>query len=263
MGINTGWCNYCNGNFCPCGSCGCNSCDCSCGRKTVLQQSVPSCGGSSSLTKFCKEPVIYLTSNIIVLAAGTEIEIKVSNATKLYQGEGIQIGTYYFQITEIVDSTTIKITHNGTATPGANLTAINANYGCYQYPIYYVGVVELDYVLEDGDIVALDASGDPIADSVIDPTIVYTYGYLGPNKIEFNLEITTEIANTPNFLEIPLPEADASPSGTFSAIMIIAGVVTPLVAYKSATKLLVGPGGATQFSDGTGIIIQVSGVYGL
>jgi len=262
--MGSGWCTYCNGNYCPCGSCGCsNSCSCSCGRKTVLQQSVSSCGSCSTGTKFCKEPVVYLTSNFIVLAAGTEVEIKVSNSAKLYQGQGIQIGTYYFQITEIVDSTTIKITHNGTATPGGNLTAINATYGCYQYPIYYVGIVELDYVLEAEDIVGVDAAFAPVADSIVDPEIDFTYGYLGPNKIQFNMALSVEIANTPEFIEIELPNADTTPTAAFSAVMDISGVPSPLVAYKRGTTLIVGPGSGTNFTDGAGSTIWVSGEYGL
>lgn len=245
-----------------CGSCGCNSCDCSCGRKTVLQQSYPSCSSSSSGTKFCTEPLSYLTSNLIVLAAGTAMEIKVADSSKLYAGQGIQIGTYYFQVLEIIDSTTVSITFKDTATPGGNLTAINALYGCYQYPIYYVGIVELDYTPEE--IIGVDSAFAEVADSVVDPEITYfTYGYLGPNKIQFNLEFVCEIANTPDFIEIELPNADTIPVAAFSAILDVAGVPSPLVAYKRGTTLIVGPGAGTPFTDAPSNTILVSGEYGL
>lgn len=261
-GINTGWCNYCNGNFCPCGSCGCsNNCSCSCGRKTVLQQSVPSCGSKSAGSKFCYEPIVYLTSNFIVLSAGEEIQIKVSNSSKLYVGQGIQIGTFYFQVTEIEDQTTIKITHDGLATPGANLNAINVTYGCYNYPIYYVGIVELSYVTNE--ITGVDVNYAPVANSVIDPDVTYTYGYLGPKKIQINLQIECEIDNTPEFVQVPLPFAEAQIPAVFSACIVEAGVPKVALAFKSGTNLIVGLGGGTNFTDGSGTIIKVSGEYGV
>jgi len=252
MGYNSGWCNSCN----------CSSCDCCCGRKTVLQQSVSSCCGSSSTgVKFCKEPITFLTSNFIVLDANTQVQIKVSNSARLYVGQGIQIGDSYFQVTEIENTTTIKIAHNGTATPGANFTAINATYGCYQYPIFYPGIVELAY--EPTEVAGLDAAFAEIADSVVDPVTEFTYGYLGPNKIQFNLEITCEIANTPEFISVTLPNAELTPEAVFSAVLIDADVPSPLVAYKKDYLLIIGPGSGTAFTNGTDLIIKVSGEYGV
>lgn len=189
------------------------------------------------------------------------MQIKVSNSSKLYVGQGIQIGEFYFQVTEIENATTIKIAHNGTATPGANLNAINTAYGCYQNPIYYVGLVELTY--EPAEIVGVDAAFDPVADSIVDPTVEFTYGYLGPDKIQFNLQLECEIDNTPEFIEIELPNAQATPEAVFSAVLIISDVPSPLVAYKRGTTLIVGPGSGTNFTDGTGRTIKVSGEYGV
>lgn len=262
-------CRGCGCNPCNCylgasyGGCGCGGgCDCNCGRKTVLQQSV-SCGSRNSSSRFCTEPLAYLTSNIIVLAAGAPIEIKVSNSSKLYKGEGIQIGDYYFQILEIIDSKTVSITHNGTATPGANITAINAAYGCYQYPIYYVGIVELAYEPETTDIEGLDASFDPVSDSIIDPVLVFTYGYLGPKKIQFNMELTLEMDMAPDFVSIPLPDAESTLGATFSGVITTAGGPFAAVAFKQGLNLLVGLGGGSPYPTEAGIVIQVSGEYAI
>lgn len=244
-----------------CGSCGCNSCDCSCGRKTVIQQSASSCCNTSAGTRFCKEPLPYVTANFTIPVANESVEVKVSNSTKLYEGEGIQIGDGFFQITGIVDSTTINIAHDGTATPGLAITAINAAYGCYTYPIYYVGLVELSYTPEDVE--GVDSDLDPISDSVIDPEVVFTYGYLGPNKIQFNLEITCEIANTPDFVSVPLPNASSEPTAAFSADIYFSGTPNPAVSWKQGSGLIVGLGGGTTFSDGANTIIKVSGAYGV
>ncbi len=199
----------------------CNSGSCSCGRKTVIQQSSSSCCNSSSGSKFCKEPVIYVTGNFVVPAAGVEVEVDVSNSSKLYVGQGIKIGDGYFQITEIVDSVTIKVKHNGSATANTTITAISPTYGCYQYPIYYVGIVEIDYAVDTADIVGLDGSYEEVADSIVDPVISYTYGYLGPDKIQFNIELTTEIANTPDFIQIPLVNAETTGRVTVKFIELL------------------------------------------
>ena len=244
-----------------CGTCGYNSCNCSCGRKTVMQQSAASCCNTSAGTRFCKEPVVYVTGDFTVPAANVEVEISVSSSAKLYLGQGISIGGEYFKITEIVDSLTIKAAHDGTATPATVIKAMSPTYGCYQYPIYYVGEVEL--IFEPDYLEGVDQSFDEVTDSVIDPEVSFTYGYLGPNKIQFNLEIQCEIDNTPHFVEVALPEAGTSPLAAFSAVLIISGVPYPLVAYKRGAKLIVGPGSTTAFTDGAGRTILVSGEYGV
>ncbi len=252
-GYNSGFCSYCN----------CSSCDCSCGRKTVLQQSVTSCCNTSAGTRFCKEPLAFLTDNFTILGAGVEVEVKVSNSSKLYEGEGIQIGDGYFQIVSITDSTTIVITHNGTATPNLAVTAINAAYGCYNYPIYYVGIVELDYAVDTDNIEGLDGSFEVIDDSIVDPVISYTYGYLGPYKIQFNLELTLTTANTPFFISIPLPNASAEPSAAFSSVITVVGDAPyKSVCYKDGTNLIVGFGEGTSLPNDN-IVIQASGEYGV
>jgi len=250
-GYNSGWC----------GSCGCNSCDCACGRKTVIQQSSSSCCNTSAGTRFCKEPWPYLTGNFTIPVANEEVEVKVSNSTKLYEGEGIRIGDGFFQIKEIVDSTTIIISHDGTATPGLAITAINAAYGCYTYPIYYVGIVELSYTPDAVE--GLDTDLDPIADSVIDPEVVFTYGYLGPNKIQFNFEVDCEIDNVPHFLSVPLPNASSEPSAAFSAYIYLSGVPYPAVAWKQGADLVVGLGSGTSYPNEEGVVVKVSGSYGV
>lgn len=259
---NSGWCTYCNGNFCPC-NCGCGSCSCSCGRKTVIQQSKSSCCNTSTGTRFCKESVLYVTANFVVPADNVEVEVSVSSSAKLYVGQGIQIGEGYFQVTEIVDSTTVKIAHNGTAVPNTNVTAVSPTYGCYQYPIYFVGLVEVGYEVSEDNIEGLDASYEEVASSVIDPVISYTYGYQGPNKVEINVELICEIDNTPEFISLPLPAASSNPIGVFSAYIVISGVPTPLVAFKYGDRLVVGYGNGTNFTDGVDRSIYVSGSYGV
>lgn len=259
---NSGWCTYCNGNFCPC-NCGCGSCSCSCGRKTVIQQSKSSCCNTTAGTRFCKEPTVYVTGNFVVPAANVEVEVTISDSVKVYLGQGIQIGEGYFQITEIVDSRTIKITHNGSAVPNTTITAVNPTYGCYSYPIYFVGLVERGYEVDEGDIEGLDSNYELVADAIIDPVLSYTYGYVGPEKVQFNLELICEIDNTPEFISLPLPAAGNDPTAVFSAYIVISGVPTILVAFKDADKLIVGYGGGTNFTDGADRSIYVSGEYGV
>lgn len=261
-GYNTGWCNFCNGSVCPCGSCGCGgNCSCSCGRQTVLQQSKSSCCNTSNGTKFCKEPLVYVTSNFTVPAVNNPLEIKVSDSSKLFIGEGIKIGSGYFQIIDIADSRTITIIHSGTATPGIVITALNPSYGCYAYPIYFAGLVEIDYTTEE--IAGLDASYAVVADSVIDPVLTATYGYLGPDKISFNIYLFLEIDNTPDFVSLPLPNADFSTSAAFSVTIVESGVPITGIAFKQGTDLIVGLGAGTPFSNVSGTIIRVSGEYGV
>lgn len=245
---------------------GCGCCSesaCSCGRKTVIQQSSSSCCNSSSGSRFCKEPVIYVTGNFVVPAAGVEVEVEVSNSARLYVGQGIQIGDGYFQVTEIVDSVTIKVKHNGSATANTTITAVSPTYGCYQYPIYYVGLVEIAYAVDVEDIIGLDGSFVEVADSIIDPVISYTYGKLGPDKIQFNIELTTGIANTPDLIQIPLVGAASSPTAVFSAVLIYNSAPVPLTAYKRGTNLVVGQGSGVAFITDTDAIIYISGEYGV
>ncbi len=228
MGYNSGWCTYCNS------SCS-NTLGCGCGRKTVLQQSASSCCSTGTSSKFCKEPLSYLTSNFTVPVANTAVEITVGDSSKLYVGQGIQIGTFYYQVTEITDSKTIQIMHDGTATAGTTVTAISAAYGCYSYPIYYVGIVELTYTTED--IEGVDASFAPVASSIVDPALAFTYGYLGPNKIQFNMALELEIANAPEFIEILLPEAGSEPTAVFSVGIVNSSAKQTPAAYLVSLKI--------------------------
>ncbi len=248
----SGWCGYCN----------CNSCDCSCGRKTVIQQSKSSCCNTTTGTRFCKEPLVYVTGDFTVPAANVPVEITVSDSSKLYEGQGIQIGTGYFQIREIVDSKTISIAHNGLATVATVITAINPTYGCYTYPIYYVGYVD---ILTTPSVIGVDEDYEEVDDSVIDAEVYLTFGYIGPNTVKFHLSVSAEIANAPDFLQVELPKdtGSASVQGVFSCIIDNGSGFIPAVAYIQNNLITFGLGGGTALSNGTDRKFEVSGVYEL
>ena len=43
--------------------------------------------------------------------------------------------------------------------------------------------------MNEGDIEGLDSNYELVADAIIDPVLSYTYGYVGPEKVQFNLEL--------------------------------------------------------------------------
>jgi len=118
--------------------CGCNS--------NVSYGNNNSCSKQYAGIYFCKDPVCYVKTTFIVPIADVTIDIEVTDSSRLYKGEGIQIGTGYFQIVAIADANNISIAHSGTASPGLTIVAIQPTYGCYQYPILFVGGIWLPWI---------------------------------------------------------------------------------------------------------------------
>lgn len=242
-------------------NCSCNNYNCTCGRKTVLQQSVSGCCTSGATANFCKEPIAYVTTNFTVPVANVEVDIEVSNSTSLYIGQGIKIGSYYFQITTITDAKNIGITHNGLATVGAVMLAKSTAYGCYALPIYYAGIVQIAFTT--ADIEGVDENLDPVEGALSDSVLAITYGYLGPKKIQFNLELSVNINSAIYYIQLPLPNATSQPNAAFSGYISLTGVYATIMALKDNTNILIGPGGVEGTYEGGATTLIVNGEYEL
>jgi len=238
----------------------CGSCNCSCNRN-ISFGSNSRCCQTSSRVNACDDPVVYVKTNFIVLADNVILEIEVTDSSLLYEGEGIRIGDGYFQIAEIIDSTTISIVQNGTATPGLQITAVHPSYGCYQYPILYVGAVDQLIVPE---IAGLDSSFVVVGDSLDDPTMQMTYSYLGPKKVEFEFECDVDITDTITYLQIDVPvEVEAgAPQATFSAMIDNGTGFGPAIAYRRNQTIVIAINAALELSLGS-TKFRITGIYDL
>jgi hypothetical protein len=139
--------------------CGCNS--------NIAYGYNKSCTKQSSGIYFCKEPLCYVKANFVTPAVDVVLEIEVTDSSRLMLWQGIQIGTGYFQIVAIDDANNISIAHSGTATAGLQITAIHPTYGCYQYPITFVGDVPLNW------------TPTLVGWSTVPPTAAYRYSVNG------------------------------------------------------------------------------------
>ena len=238
--------------------CGCGSCN-----KNISYGHNKSCNKAYAGIYFCKDPLSYVKANFIVPADNVILEIEVTDSSRLYVGEGIQIGTGYFQVIAIEDATNISIAQNGTATVGLQITAIHPSYGCYQYPMLYVGAVDR---LIAPTVIGVDSSFAEVADSVLSQVTQLTFSYLGPYKVEFEFELSCTIDNAPQYVEVELPVAvgAGAPQATFSVMVDDGSGFAPAIAYRdSTTTFVIGIDAATALSDGADRVFRVTGIYDL
>lgn len=240
----------------------CNSyCDCGC-NKNISYGCNKTCNQSYSGIYFCKDPFCYVKTNFVMPDDNVVLEIEVTDSDLLYVGQGVRIGAGFVQIAAIEDSTNISIVHNGTATPNLQITAVQPSYGCYQYPLIPVGAVDQLII---PTIAGLDGSFVVVVGAISDPVAQLTYGYNGPAEVEFEVEIVTEIANTPRYIEVQLPVAviSGAPNATFSAMIDDGAGFVPAIAYRRGNTVVIALDAATDLSDGSDRKFRVSGVYGL
>lgn len=237
---------------CGCG-CGCSS-NVSYGRNR-------SCSKQYAGIYFCKDPLCYVKTSFVTPADNVVIEIEVTDSSRLYVGQGIQIGTGYFQITDIADVNNISIAQNGTAPVALTIVAVQPTYGCYQYPILFVGAIDL---LIDPTVAGVNSSFVEVASSLVSPTDQLTYSYESPTKVSLEFQMDCTIANTPRYVQVDLPVAVevGAPEATFAAIIDNGAGYVPAIAYRRSDTLVIALNAATNLSNGASKF-RVSGTYDL
>ena len=215
----------------------------------------------------CRPHFPCVRKDFVTPAAQSPVNIELTDTEALTTGQGILIGSAFYIITDIIDSLIIQAYHNGVgADVGTTIIAVHPSYGCYQYPVIPAGKVSLDTT---PSLAGLNAAADTAISSVL--TIInvdkLTYGYLGPTTIDFQAEVTAEIANTPYWIAIALPRPvrTSSPYPVFSALIEDGGSALIGVAKTGtgsyANYAVVGKSGGSQFTNGAGRRVLVSGKY--
>lgn len=241
-------------------NCGCSiGCDCGCNKNISLGCN-SSCNQSYSGIYFCKDPLCYVKTNFVMPAANVVLAIEVTDSSKLYVGQGVRIGDGFVKVAVITDTNNISIVHNGTATPSLQITAVHPSYGCYQYPMLYVGAVDSLIVPV---VAGLDASFVVVASSIVTPTMQLTYGYLGPKKVELEFQMDCTIANAPRYVQVNLPVAivGTPAEATFATIVDNGAGFLPGIGYRRSGTIIVGVNAATALSNGAARKFRVSGFY--
>jgi len=214
----------------------------------------------------CKPHYPALRKNFTTPTAGTPAIIEVTDTSSLTQGQGILIGSTFYQITNILDSIRLEVRHNGVgASVGALIVAVHPAYGCYQYPIILAGKVVLDAVAA---VEGLNITADTaIPLSVYTNLAQMTYGYLGPTTVNLQAEWLGNIDLTPYWIGLALPgnARVTSPKAAFTAYHDSGNGLVPAVATLGegdySGYVIVGPGANAQHVDGADQRFIVSGNY--
>lgn len=212
----------------------------------------------------CSPHFPALKGNFVVPAANVSIQIVVTDTSPFYVGQGIKIGPAYFQIVDILSSSTLEVRHNGLATVGLSMTATHPSQGCYQYPITPAGSVKLQKLVT---VKGYDNSFNVISSAfTITGTNLLVHGNLSPKTIEYNAEVVGTFANSPTRLGIVLPKNidTTKPFHVPSAEYYDGTNWLPLMSQAnsldaSVVALLKTDG--TVFASGSNRKIRVSGVY--
>lgn len=168
----------------------------------------------------CSPHYPSLLSNFNTPAANVPIIVKVTDTSMFYVGQGVKIGPTYYQIMDILSSTSLQIQHDGIgATVGLSYIATHPALGCYQYPITPAGYVAVQKALT---VKGRSNTGVVIASSVnlTGSQNILSYGYKGPKRVEMDVSFEATIANSPYQISIDLPKnrrSTASPLTSFSA----------------------------------------------
>lgn len=215
----------------------------------------------------CRPHFPVLRKNYIEPAPRSPVIVELSDTQHLYIGQGILLGTTYYQITNIIDSLKVELQHNDLgATPGNLIVALHPEYGCFQQLVIPVGKVVIDTATAYA---GLNAAGDTaIGGAIVQANInQIAYGYTGPTTVDFQAQITVQTANTPNWIAMALPVAARAtiPFPAFAAFMDIGAGPVPAVAKLGVSSfqnhLIVGPGGGATIPDGSARVFSVSGKY--
>lgn len=211
----------------------------------------------------CNPVTPVVKANFTVPPANTPVTIAVSSSANLYKGQGVQIGTGYFQITDIVNSTSISISHDGDGlAEGLSVVAIHPQYGCYQYPILPVGKVTLT---QTPTLAGYEADGTTAVGSSVTPTSrSLSYGYLGPKTVQYNVNLVVTVASGPVWLSVGLPVAEGEDVLNHTAAGLLydgADWLPLLVRVLDGSSILLGMIDGSAFTNGAGRIVRVSGSY--
>lgn len=153
----------------------------------------------------CRLHLPAVAMNFIAPAADVPINVIVTHTMPLFVGQGIKIGSGFYQVVDIIDAVTLTIQHSGLGiAAGTNVIAREPNVQCYQYPITTPGIVTLNF---NPAVVALAAdAATPIADGFVATVLQSRYGSLGARTIEYDYAYTGTMAAGVFFVAIQLPD---------------------------------------------------------
>jgi predicted RecA/RadA family phage recombinase len=203
--------------------------------------------------------------NFVEPAVRSPVIIELTDTQSLYIGQGILIGSSFYQITDILDSLRVELQHNGLgAVPGNTIVALHPEFGVYQYLVIPVGKVVLD---TSPSYAGVNAAGDTaVASSIVAINVnQIAYGFTGPTTFDFQAQFTGQIDNTPHWIALALPVAARAdvPYPAIAAFMDIGAGPIPAVAKLGvgsySNHLLIGPGGGSTIADGAGLVFSAAG----
>lgn len=245
-----------------------NNCNCN---QPFYPFPAANCGGVSQVSGpvGCRQHFPFLRKNFVTPPANTAVQIELTDTQNLVQGQGLLIGSVYYQITNVLSSLLIEAKHNGLgATVGTTIIAVHPSYGCYQYPIIPIGMVVIE---ESAALAGLSVAGSTAIGSSVINVIVnrFSYGYVGPTTIEFEYEFNGQIASTPAWLGValPVPPKQSVPTPVFSAYISQAGI--PKIAFGKLgvtdyqNYMIIGFGNSATIPNAADTKIVVSGKYGI
>ena len=152
----------------------------------------------------CRPHLPFLKENFTVGDANVPFPIVVTDTQSLFIGQGILIGSGFYQITDIIDSITLEVAHDNLgATAGTTIIAVHPVYGCYQYPIVPIGIVNIASVPQ---VVALEDDRETLVPGgALNVTAKLLRGYVGPTTMRVQVDVVADIDNAPVWVGVRLP----------------------------------------------------------
>lgn len=221
----------------------------------------------------CRPHLPAVRTNFTTPAAQTDVVIELTDTQSLYIGQGILIGTTFYQITDILDSLRITAQHGGIGlAPGTIVFAVDPVYGCYQYPVVPCGQVKL--TVNPGATALATDQTTPVAGGIALTTVCsMNFGYLGPTTIQFQAFWRGTIANSPFWVAFPLPKPVLTPGAgpLFNPEFSFSGWLNenldPIIGVGKlgkgayANHVIVGRTTGSVINNGTNREFAVSGIY--
>lgn len=237
------------------------SCGCGCGNPSYPNQY----GNYFNGVTPCSPHFPAVKANFVAPSLNAEVNVQVSDSSPLHVGMGIKIGSGFYQITDILSATVIKIMNGGAGvTAGTLIVAREPVVGCYQYPIRPVGIVMVNY-----DPSILGFAGDyetVISNGYAAATTNARFGYHGFRTVQIDIDLSGITASNPYLLGISLPIA-RDPNHDAAMVAFVTDGGPDLVAVSKfgvgayADYIMVSKSGLSQFSNGTDRNVRLSGTY--
>lgn len=210
----------------------------------------------------CDPAYSVLKSNFHTPAVNTDVIVKVSDANQFYVGQGVKIGPTFWQITDILSSDSIQMQHNGmNATLGFSYIAVHPTQGCYQYPIFSVGIVPLEKTVV---VKARDGAGSVITGgiTITGSSNKLSYGNLGPRRVQFDVTTAFTVSSSPTSLTVDLPRQSRGDRPTAFSVEYYDGTRwRTLPTSLQLNELYIYMDDGSTFSNGTGRALRVLGNY--